>query len=115
MQPATAAPIELTLNGTIHPSVPPPARTLSGCNRATDVRQSSWFGQSQLSGSLSTASTASPRPTWSGTGFSTALVAAYDLILSANKAIGDAVRLKPTTYIAHNNYYQGGLIKTPTQ
>jgi autotransporter-associated beta strand protein len=62
-------------------------------------------------GSLSRGATAN----WSGTGFTTALVGEYDWILSADKGDRNAVRLKPTTYVAYSRYNQGGLTETGAQ
>jgi autotransporter-associated beta strand protein len=62
-------------------------------------------------GSLSRGATAN----WSGTGFTTALVGEYDWILSADKEDRNAVRLKPTTYVAYSRYNQGGLTETGAQ
>ncbi|MFM2172731.1 MAG: hypothetical protein RLZZ54_658 [Cyanobacteriota bacterium] len=44
---------------------------------------------------------------WSGNGFTTALAAEYDWILSANKASRSAVRLKPRTYLSYALHNQG--------
>jgi outer membrane autotransporter protein len=52
---------------------------------------------------------------WSGNGFTTALQAVYDWILSANKADRNAVRLKPTTYVAYSRYNQGGISESGAQ
>ena len=52
---------------------------------------------------------------WSGSGFTTALVGYYDWILSANKDDRNAVRLKPTSYVAYSRYNQGGLTETGAQ
>ncbi|WP_216912001.1 MULTISPECIES: autotransporter domain-containing protein [unclassified Synechococcus] len=58
VEPAAAAPLEVTFNGTIYTvdlsQCFAPGRIL-GCNGATDFRQSSWFGNSQLAQSLSAA------------------------------------------------------------
>ncbi len=62
-------------------------------------------------GSISRGATAN----WSGTGFTSALVGEYDWILSADKGDRNAVRLKPTTYVAYSRYNQGGLTETGAQ
>ena len=49
---------------------------------------------------------------WSGNGFTTALEAEYDWILSANKADRNAIRLKPNTYLAYSLHSQGNITES---
>jgi autotransporter-associated beta strand protein len=49
---------------------------------------------------------------WSGNGFTTALEAEYDWILSANKADRNAIRLKPNTYLAYSLHTQGNITES---
>jgi outer membrane autotransporter protein len=49
---------------------------------------------------------------WSGNGFTTALEAEYDWILSANKADRNAIRLKPNTYVAYSLHNQGNITES---
>ncbi len=44
---------------------------------------------------------------WSGNGFTSALAAEYDWILSGNKASRNAVRIKPSTYFSYALHNQG--------
>lgn len=59
VEPAAAAPLEVTFNGTIYTvdlsQCFAPGTILSGCNGSTDFRKSSWFGNAQLAQSLSVA------------------------------------------------------------
>ncbi len=52
---------------------------------------------------------------WSGNGFTTALEAEYDWILSANKADRNAIRLKPNTYVAYSLHSQGDITESGAQ
>ncbi|WP_398330146.1 autotransporter domain-containing protein [Vulcanococcus sp.] len=49
---------------------------------------------------------------WSGNGFTTALKAEYDWILSADKAERNAIRLKPNTYLAYSLHSQGDITES---
>ena len=49
---------------------------------------------------------------WSGNGFTTALEAEYDWILSANKSDRNAIRLKPNTYLAYSIHSQGDITES---
>jgi uncharacterized protein with beta-barrel porin domain len=49
---------------------------------------------------------------WSGNGFTTALQAQYDWILSSNKTDRNAVRLKPNTYFAYSLHSQGDITES---
>ena len=52
---------------------------------------------------------------WSGNGFTTALEAEYDWVLSANKSDRNAVRLKPNTYVAYSLNSQGEVTESGAQ
>ena len=49
---------------------------------------------------------------WSGNGFTTALAAEYDWILSGNKASRNAVRIKPSTYFSYALHNQGSFTES---
>ena len=49
---------------------------------------------------------------WSGNGFTTALQAQYDWVLSANKADRNAIRFKPNTYLAYSLHNQGNITES---
>jgi uncharacterized protein with beta-barrel porin domain len=49
---------------------------------------------------------------WSGNGFTTALQAQYDWILSSDKSDRNAVRFKPNTYLAYSLHSQGDITES---
>lgn len=49
---------------------------------------------------------------WSGNGFTTALEAEYDWILSTNKHDRNAIRLKPNTFLAYSLHSQGNITES---
>lgn len=49
---------------------------------------------------------------WSGNGFTTALAAEYDWILSGNKASRNAVRIKPSTYFSYALHNQSSFTES---
>jgi len=49
---------------------------------------------------------------WSGNGFTTALAAEYDWILSSNKANPNAIRLKPNTFLSYALHSQGNFTES---